>query len=213
MRFSMLSVLLLSGLSTASPVVSKRADAVSLLTDLYATVQIYTGAISAQSRQPPSYPILTDLDATLAPLSPSSGLIEKTAATAEVGAQLNLITAAVTSTTNQISALPHVNATETKRSINDVTDRNSAAAQPKEKRQLIAIGALLGLIIVEIFATITAAVAILGLAGLLIFINPVTGAISTLILAVQLLLDVVLVGVIALLNTLLTALALGVSGL
>jgi len=54
MRFSSLSVLLLSGLSIASPVVSKRADAVSLLTDLYATVQIYTGAISTQSYQPPS---------------------------------------------------------------------------------------------------------------------------------------------------------------
>lgn len=54
MRFSSLSVLLLSGLSIASPVVSKRADAVSLLTDLYATVQIYTGAISTQSRRSPS---------------------------------------------------------------------------------------------------------------------------------------------------------------
>ncbi|OSS47928.1 hypothetical protein B5807_06405 [Epicoccum nigrum] len=197
MRFSSISVLLLSGLSIASPVVSKRADAVSLLTDLYATVQIYTGAINA----------------TLAPLSPSSGLLEKTAATAEVGAQLNLITAAITSTTNEISALPHVNASDTKRSIDIVTDNDFVTAPPKEKRQLIAVGALLGLIIVEIFATITAAVAILGLAGLLIFINPVTGAISALILAVQLVLDVVLVGVIALLNSLLTALALGVSGL
>lgn len=213
MRFSSLSVLLLSGLSIASPVVTKRADAVSLLTDLYATVQIYTGAISTQSCQPPSQPILTDLDATLAPLSPSSGLLEKTAATAEVGAQLNLITAAIASTTNEISALPHANTSETKRSIDIVTDDNLVAAQPKEKRQLIAVGALLGLIIVEIFATITAAVAILGLAGLLIFINPVTGAISALILAVQLVLDVVLVGVIALLNTLLTSLALGLSGL
>jgi hypothetical protein len=146
-------------------------------------------------------------------LSPSSGLLEKTAATAEVGAQLNLITAAITSTTNEISALPHVNASDTKRSIDIVTDNDFVTAPPKEKRQLIAVGALLGLIIVEIFATITAAVAILGLAGLLIFINPVTGAISALILAVQLVLDVVLVGVIALLNSLLTALALGVSGL
>lgn len=46
MRFSHFSVLALSGLSIASPVISKRADTVSLLTDLYATVQIYTGAIS-----------------------------------------------------------------------------------------------------------------------------------------------------------------------
>jgi hypothetical protein len=87
------------------------------------------------------------------------------------------------------------------------------AAQPKEKRQLIAAGALLALIIVEIFATITAAVAILGLAGLLVFINPLTSALSLLILAVQLVLNVVLVGVIALLNSVLGALALGLSGL
>jgi hypothetical protein len=99
----------------------------------------------------------------------------------------------------------------------DETDKRSPADfevfQPKEKRQLIAVGALLALIIVEIFATITAAVAILGLAGLLVFINPLTSALSLLILAVQLVLDVVLVGVIALLNTLLTSLALGLSGL
>jgi len=86
-------------------------------------------------------------------------------------------------------------------------------SQPKEKRQLIAAGALLALIIVEIFATITAAVAILGLAGLLVFINPLTSALSLLILAVQLVLNVVLVGVIALLNSVLGALALGLSGL
>ena len=86
-------------------------------------------------------------------------------------------------------------------------------SQPKEKRQLIAAGALLALIIVEIFATITAAVAMLGLAGLLVFINPLTSALSLLILAVQLVLNVVLVGVIALLNSVLGALALGLSGL
>jgi hypothetical protein len=95
-----------------------------------------------------------------------------------------------------------------KRSSTDVD-----ASQPKEKRQLIAVGALLALIIVEIFATITAAVAILGLAGLLIFINPLTSALGLLILAVQLVLNVVLAGVIALLNSLLAALALGLSGL
>jgi hypothetical protein len=49
MRFSNLAVFALTGLTIASPVVTKRdtnADVVSLLTDLYATVQIYTGAIS-----------------------------------------------------------------------------------------------------------------------------------------------------------------------
>jgi hypothetical protein len=48
MRFSVATVVALAGLSIASPVgeVNKRADAVSLLSDLYATVQVYTGAIS-----------------------------------------------------------------------------------------------------------------------------------------------------------------------
>lgn len=48
MRFSIATVCALAGLSVAGPVgnVNKRADAVSLLTDLYATVQVYTGAIS-----------------------------------------------------------------------------------------------------------------------------------------------------------------------
>ena len=209
MRFTYFSVLALSGLSIASPVISKRADAVSLLTDLFATVQIYTGAIS---ESPVSLLCLslTSTDATLAPLSASSPLLEKTAATAEVGAQINLITAALTATTDEIKALPHANSTSTKR----FADSNlNVDSQPKEKRQLIAVGALLALIIVEIFATVTAAVAILGLAGLLIFLNPLTGAISALILVVQLLLNVVLFDVIALLNSLLIALALGVSGL
>ncbi|KAJ4311269.1 hypothetical protein N0V94_008026 [Neodidymelliopsis sp. IMI 364377] len=199
MRFSHFSVFALSGLSIASPVLSKRADVTSLLTDLYATVQIYTGAINA----------------TLAPLSASSPLLEKTAATTQVGAQINLITASITTTTNEIKKLPHSNSTKRSAASDldidvDVIDADS---QPKEKRQLIAVGALLALIIVEIFATVTAAVAILGLAGLLVFLNPLTSALSLLILAVELVLDVVLVGVIALLDSLLTALALGVSGL
>lgn len=75
------------------------------------------------------------------------------------------------------------------------------------------MGALLALIIVEIFATIGGAIAILGLAGLLVFINPVTGSLALLIVAVQVVLNVVLVGVIALLNSVLAALALGLSGL
>jgi hypothetical protein len=157
--------------------------------------------------------VLTVSDATLAPLSSSSGLLEKTAATAQVGTQINLITAAITATTNEINALPHVNSSSTKRSVVADTDVADIESQPKEKRQLIAVGALLALIIVEIFATVTAAVAILGLAGLLIFLNPLTAALSLLILTVELVLNIVLVGVIALLDSLLTALALGVSGL
>lgn len=210
MRFSYFSVLALSGLSIASPVLTKRANAISLLNDLFDTVQIYTGAISKPLTYYHHRTLLTSLDATLAPLSASSPILEKTAATAEVGAQLNLITAAVTATTEDISGLPRANSTSTKRFVDTGLDAESPI---KEKRQLIAVGALLGLIIIEIFATVSAAVAVLGLAGLLVFLNPLTGAISALILAVQLVLDVVLVGVIALLNTLLTALALGVSGL
>lgn len=209
MRFSHFSIFALSGLSIASPVLSGRADAVSLLTDLYATVQVYTGAISKSPLHYQDF-VFTILDATLAPLSASSPLLEKTAATAEVGAQINLITAAVTATTNEIKLLPPANTTSTKRFVDNNFEVDS---QPKEKRQLVAVGALLALIIVEIFATVTAAVAILGLAGLLVFLNPLTGALSALILAVELVLNVVLIGVIALLDSLLTALALGVSGL
>jgi hypothetical protein len=55
MRFSHLTVFALSGFAIANPIISKRAteDAVSsLLTDLYAQVQIYTGAISTFSLSP-----------------------------------------------------------------------------------------------------------------------------------------------------------------
>ncbi|KAH8719220.1 hypothetical protein GQ44DRAFT_623987 [Phaeosphaeriaceae sp. PMI808] len=188
MRFSGISILALSSFSLANPVLSKRADAVSLLNDLYTAVQIYTGAINA----------------TLTPLSVSSFIIEKTAATAQVGTQISLTAAAVTSTTDDIKALPPSD-TENEAKTNEF--------QPKEKHQLIAVGAILSLIIVEIFATVTAAVAILGLAGLLVFLNPLTSALSFLIMAIQLVLNIVLVEIIVLLNSLLSTLALGVSGL
>ena len=90
---------------------------------------------------------------------------------------------------------------------------NPESALRFAKRQLVAVGALLALIIVEIFATVGAAIAVLGLAGLLVFVNPLTASLSLLIVAVQLVLNVVLLGVIALLNSLLAALALGLSGL
>lgn len=150
---------------------------------------------------PPQSRLLTSPDATIAPLSVSSNLIEKTAATVEVGAQINRITAAITSTTNEIKALPPVAA--------------DTGTEPVEKRQIagLAVGVLLSLIIVEIFATIGAAIAVLGLGGLLVFINPLTTALTLLIVTVQIVLNVVLADVIILLNALLTSLALGVSGL
>lgn len=154
----------------------------------------------------------TDLsrsDTTLATLSPSSSLLEKTAAIPQVGAQLNLITAAITSTTTEINALPHADNSTPPVEI----DSEPASPQFIQKRQLVTVGVLLGLIIVEIFATVGAAIAILGLGGLLIFINPLTASLSLLIVTVQIVLNVVLVGVIALLNSVLAALALGLSGL
>jgi len=141
-------------------------------------------------------------DATLAPLSADSSLLEKTAATAQVGTQINLITAAVTATTNDIKSLA------------PSTDTTSTDTASSEKRQIgLTVGVLLSLIIVEIFATVGAAIAILGLGGLLVFLNPLTSALSLLIVTVQLVLDIVLLDVIALLNALLAGLASGVSGL
>jgi hypothetical protein len=145
------------------------------------------------------------LDATLATLSPSSSVLEKTAAVPKIGEQINLITAAITSTTAEINALPHVNSTGEPTEIPNV----------KEKRQVgaIAVAALLGLIIVEIFATLGAAILVLGVGLLLVFTTPMVSSLSLLILTVQAVLDVALVGVITLLNTILTSLALGLSGL
>jgi hypothetical protein len=87
-------------------------------------------------------------DATLANLSPSSSALEKTAAAPAIGDQINKITAAITSTTSEINALPHVSATKAKRF------SNSVEVQEVEKRQVgaIAVAALLGLIIVESWA-------------------------------------------------------------
>jgi hypothetical protein len=54
MRFSHFSLLALTGLSLASPVVKRdsASTVADLLTDLYATVQTYTGAISQSSLSP-----------------------------------------------------------------------------------------------------------------------------------------------------------------
>jgi hypothetical protein len=144
-------------------------------------------------------------DATLANLTPSSSLIDKAAAIPKVGESLNSIARAITDTTSSINDLAASSKAE-KRSID-------AISHPVEKRQVETATVLLTLIIIEIFATITGAIAILGLAALLIYINPVTGALAALILAVQLLLNVVLASVTLLLNTLLAGLALTIGGL
>jgi hypothetical protein len=100
----------------------------------------------------------------------------------------------------------------TKRSIDSVS--TDLIESPKhEKRQLIAVAALLSLIIVEIFATVGAAILVLGLGVLVIFTTPLTSSLSLLILTVQAVLNVVLAGVVTLLNTILGSLALALSGL
>ncbi|KAF1938830.1 hypothetical protein EJ02DRAFT_382926 [Clathrospora elynae] len=201
MRFAHLSVFALSGLSIASPVVTKRSNAISLLTDLYATVQIHTSAINV----------------TLAVLSPSSSSIEKTAATAEVGKQFNLLAVALTVTTNNIKALPYSTSSESTKSIIDAEidvlgvlgiDIEIGSAQGDD-RQFIAVGALLSCIIVEILATVSVSITILGRAGLLFCLNPLSSALSILVLNLKVALDIGLVDVIALLNSLLKGLALG----
>ncbi|KAK7190775.1 hypothetical protein DPSP01_006621 [Paraphaeosphaeria sporulosa] len=194
MRFSVATTVALAGLSAASPLgdLNRRADVVSVLSDLYANVQVYTGAINA----------------TLATLTPSSSLLEKTAAVPKVGESLNSITKAITDATGSINDLA------ASKSTTEAEKRGvEAASHPVEKRQVDTATVLLTLIIVEIFATIAGAIAILGLAALLIYINPLTGAIAALILAVQLLLNVVLASVTLLLNTLLAGLALTIGGL
>ena len=156
--------------------------------------------------------LIHDLDATLAPLTPQSSLLDKTAAVTEIGASFASITNALKSSTDSVRALTP--ACAAKRSISVGSTTLEAYSEPKSKRQLgIAVAVLLVLIIVEIFATITAAVAILGLSILLVFLNPLTGGLGALILAVQLLVDVLLIDVIIILNTLLTGLALTLGGL
>jgi hypothetical protein len=61
MRFSHISLFALTGLSLASPVVKRdsASTVVDLLTDLYATVQTYTGAISQSFPSPSSSSQLT----------------------------------------------------------------------------------------------------------------------------------------------------------
>ncbi|KAJ4983652.1 hypothetical protein SVAN01_10863 [Stagonosporopsis vannaccii] len=93
------------------------------------------------------------------------------------------------STINAINELPRTNSIAARHLVERDID---AQTQPKDERQLVAVGALLGL------------------AGLLLFLNHSTGVMSGLMLAVQLVLDVVLVSFIALLSSLLTDLALGV---
>ncbi|KAL2070977.1 hypothetical protein VTL71DRAFT_14003 [Oculimacula yallundae] len=192
MRFSYLAVLALTGLSVATPVIERRADAVSILTDLLAEVKVHTGAINS----------------SIAGLSPLD-VVGKAAAVTEVGASLTEVTAAFQSAASSIKALTP--GCSSKRSIEFVSTTAVDAYAPVEKRQAtlaLEVAILLTAIIVELFATIAAAVAILGVTVLLIFLTPMTGGLSALILAVQLLVDTLLIGVIVLLNTLLTGLAI-----
>ncbi|EMD93104.1 hypothetical protein COCC4DRAFT_88659, partial [Bipolaris maydis ATCC 48331] len=90
MRLSNLTFFTLTTLSFASPLLSPRqapeSSIESLLTTLFATVQTYTGAINA----------------TLAPLTPSSPLLEKAAAIPQIASQITKITLAIQSTAAEI---------------------------------------------------------------------------------------------------------------
>lgn len=55
--------------------------------------------------------------------------------------------------------------------------------------------------------------ALLGLGVLLVFLNPLTGGLRALLLAVEVLVDLLLIDVIVILDTLLTGLALTLGGL
>jgi len=130
----------------------------------------------------------------------------------EIGTSFASITEALKSSTDSITALTP--GCSNKRSVSIGSTTFEAISEPKTKRQLgITVAVILVLIITEIFATITAAVAILGLGVLLVFLNPLTGGLGALILAVELLVDFLLIDVIIILNTLLTGLALTLGGL
>ncbi|CZS98443.1 hypothetical protein WAI453_005813 [Rhynchosporium graminicola] len=189
MRFSFLAVFALTSLSFATPTLGRRADAVSVLTDLLAEIKVHTGAING----------------TLAGLSPLD-VIGKAAAVNTVGQSITAVTASLNSAAASIKALAP--SCSTKRS-NFVSTTSLEISAPIEKRQLgIEVAVLLTAILLELFATLAVAIGVLGVTVLLIFLTPMTGGLSALILSVQLLLDTLLIGVVVLLNTLLTGLAI-----
>jgi len=197
MKFSLLKPLAIGGLLTsaiANPIaVRQESSALTILTGLFTTVQTYTGAINA----------------TLATLSSTSSANDTAAALASVGTELTGLTSAIGAATTSIKGLTPVS----KRS--DISVALSTEIQPRQldPTELALIAAAISLLLVEVFATVSAAVALLGLTGLLSFLNPLTGGLGALILAVEVLVDFLLLDVTVLLDTLLTGLALALGGL
>jgi len=192
MKFSLLKSFALGGFLTsaiANPIaIRQESSALTILTDLFTTVQTYTGAINA----------------TLATLSGNSS-----AALSSVSTELTGLTSAISAATTSIQGLTPVS----KRS--DISTALSAEIKPRQldPTELALIAAEISLILVEVFATVSAAVASLGLTALLSFLNPLTGGLGGLILAVEVLVDLLLLDVTVLLDTLLTGLGLALGGL
>ncbi|KUJ18535.1 uncharacterized protein LY89DRAFT_732094 [Mollisia scopiformis] len=190
MKFSILKSFAVAGLLTsaiANPIaVRQDSSALTILNDLFTTVQTYTGAINS----------------TLATLTSTSSAVDKAAALTSIGTEFTDLTAAITSATTSIKGLTI-----------DPVSKRSDEIETRQLGELALLGAAISLLLLEVFATIAAAVAALGLAGLLVFLSPLTGALGALILAVEVLVDFLLLDVTVLLDTLLTGLALALGGL
>ncbi|PMD32338.1 hypothetical protein L207DRAFT_590629 [Hyaloscypha variabilis F] len=199
MKLSLVKSLAFGSLLTstvANPIaIRQESSALTILTSLFTTVQTYTGAINA----------------TLATLSSSSSAADTAAALSSVGTELTGLTSAISSATTSIQGLTPVSKrSETSAALSPSTEIQS---RQLDLAELALITAEISLILVEVFATVSSAVALLGLTGLLSFLNPLTGGLGALILAVEVLVDFLLLDVTVLLNTLLTGLALALGGL
>lgn len=103
-------------------------------------------------------------DGTLATLSPTSSVVEKAAALAAIGTEFGGLTAAITSATTSIKGLTVVS----KRAEVSAAGVN-VEIESRQLGELALLGAALALLLLEVFATISATVAALGL-GMLLFI-------------------------------------------
>jgi hypothetical protein len=138
-------------------------------------------------------------DATLATVSADSGADQKAAAQAQVNSAISTITDMINGATAQVKTL--------------------AAAQGKAKmvkRQGISLQGIvdqIAALLLELSGTLNGIIAVLGLTGLLAFLNPLTSGLSGLILALALVVDGLLVAVGILLNTVLIGLSVALAGL
>jgi uncharacterized protein (DUF2342 family) len=148
------------GIALSAPTVEveKRASidqATAIVTDLYAQIQAYTGAISKHCS--PSLYVNKesvhetnpyDTDATTAGISPASSIVDKAAAEAKVASSFTDITNAVIAATSKVVALP----------------KRSLEARQTTPGNLATIVAML---LAEIFGALNNVIATLGLSKLL----------------------------------------------